>query len=154
MLRSDRITLFMYMYLKLNKNISTMVLSNETSLFKPKIKIFNAPFPFQSSRISFDYWKQTVSLLVTEDKENKSGILYYVQSPIASDRPNWHTSATIIVLLIVRVSPSTKCCVGRRANRRHRTVNPYVFHKGFWTFHTWNDIALQRVNAAIFRGNA
>ncbi|KAK3086456.1 hypothetical protein FSP39_018709 [Pinctada imbricata] len=42
----------------------------------------------KSSRISFDYWKQTVSLLVVDDKENKAAILHYVQSPVVSDRPN------------------------------------------------------------------
>ncbi|KAJ8302972.1 hypothetical protein KUTeg_019368 [Tegillarca granosa] len=40
-----------------------------------------------SSKISFDYWKQTVSLLVSDDKEEQSGILHYIQQ-IPCDRPN------------------------------------------------------------------
>lgn len=42
----------------------------------------------KSSRISFDYWKSTVSTLVTADKNDKCGILHYVQEPMKCDRPN------------------------------------------------------------------
>ncbi|XP_056008894.1 short transient receptor potential channel 4-associated protein-like [Ostrea edulis] len=42
----------------------------------------------KSSRISFDYWKSTVSTLVTADKNDKCGILHYVQEPLKCDRPN------------------------------------------------------------------
>ncbi|XP_033753998.1 short transient receptor potential channel 4-associated protein-like [Pecten maximus] len=41
----------------------------------------------KSSRISFEYWKQTVSVLVCDDKDDKAGILHYV-SPMPCDRPN------------------------------------------------------------------
>ncbi|XP_061163195.1 short transient receptor potential channel 4-associated protein-like isoform X1 [Saccostrea echinata] len=42
----------------------------------------------KSSRISFDYWKSTVCTLVTTDKNDKCGILHYVQEPMKCDRPN------------------------------------------------------------------
>ncbi|VDI28622.1 Trpc4-associated protein [Mytilus galloprovincialis] len=41
----------------------------------------------KSSRISFDYWKQTVSILVDENKDLTTGILHYI-TPIPCDRPN------------------------------------------------------------------
>lgn len=41
----------------------------------------------KSSRISFDYWKQTVSILVDENKDITTGILHYI-TPIPCDRPN------------------------------------------------------------------
>lgn len=41
----------------------------------------------KSSRISFEYWKQTVSVLVCDDKDDKAGILHYV-TPMPCDRPN------------------------------------------------------------------
>lgn len=41
----------------------------------------------KSSRISFDYWKQTVSILVDENKDLPTAILHYI-TPIPCDRPN------------------------------------------------------------------
>ena len=51
-------------------------------------------FVFQSSRISFSYWKKTVAMLVSDDNSDPNAVAFYI-NPLPAARTNW--AARLIV---------------------------------------------------------
>jgi len=56
--------------------------------------MIHVTFVFQSSRISFSYWKKTVAMLVSDDNSDPNAVAFYI-NPLPAARTNW--AARLIV---------------------------------------------------------